>query len=250
MGFMSADVIETNTDRPKPRLDRLTALMAALHPQARRCALDDPAATLLLGPDRLVLRLRNTGSAPADARLAFRVDVAIPLHEALHGSPDRVELTTADAPALRQLSLVLLDEAEAARCGSEETLARLAEALLVLALRRALDGTPPTHGVLAGLSHPRLHQALVAIHADPGAAWTVEGLANRAGMSRSRFMALFRDLIGLSPLAYVTRWRIEVARAALDRGIPPRDVARRVGYGSVSALRRVLRRQTSASAPR
>ena len=247
---MDADVTENDTDRPKLRLDRLTALVSALQPQARRCAIGDSAATLIVAPERLVLRLRNGAPVPAGARLAFRFDVAIPLQEALHGSPDRVELTTADAPALQQLALVLLEEAEAARCGSEETVARLAEALLVLALRRALDGTPPAHGVLAGLSHPRLHHAIAAIHADPAAPWTVEGLADRAGMSRSRFMAVFRDLMGLSPLAYVTRWRMEVARAALDRGIPPRDVARRVGYGSVTALRRVLRRHTSAKAPR
>jgi AraC-like DNA-binding protein len=267
MGFMITDVTKNGTDRPEMRQDRLTALMAALQPQARPCATDDPAATLLLHPDRLVLRLQGERAPPDAALFAVRFEVAIPLHEALHGSPDTVVLRTHDAPALRQLVAVLLDEVGAGRCGSAETIARLAEALLVLALRRALDGSPPAHGVLAGLSHPRLHRAIVAIHADPGAAWTVEALADRAGMSRSRFMAVFRDLIGLSPLAYVTRWRMEIARAALERGAHPRDVARRVGYGSVPALRRVLRRhaderaqvtvngsgaprQTSASAPR
>lgn len=247
MGFMTTDVPELDTNRPTSRPDRLTALMAALQPQARLCAPHDPGATLLLSPDHVVLRLREGRAVLSDARLAFRFDLAIPLHEALHGSPDRVVLTTEDAPGLRQLAAVLLDEAGAGRCGASETMARLAEALLVLALRRALDGTPPAHGVLAGLSHPRLHHAIVAIHADPGAAWTVEALAGLAGMSRSRFMAVFRDLIGLSPLAYVTRWRVEVARAALGRGAHPRDVARRVGYGSVTALRRVMRRQADRS---
>jgi transcriptional regulator GlxA family with amidase domain len=113
---------------------------------------------------------------------------------------------------------------------------------LVLVLRRFLDGAPPAHGVLAGLSHPRLHHAIVAVHSDPGTTWTVEALADLAGMSRSRFMATFRDLIGLSPLAYVTRWRVEFARAALARCAVPRDVARQVGYGSLASLRRAMRR--------
>lgn len=247
---MSTDVTENDTDHPERRVDRLTALMAALQPQARPCAPDDPTATLLLCPERVVLRLQAGSPPPTDARLAFRFDMAIPLREALHGTPGSLSIATEDVPGLRQLATVALDEADAGRCGASQTMARLAEALLVLALRRALDGAPPAHGVLAGLSHPRLHRAIVAIHSDPGAPWTVEALAGRAGMSRSRFMAVFRELIGLSPLAYVTRWRVDVARAALDRGIPPREVARRVGYGSAAALRRVLRRQTSAKAPR
>jgi AraC-like DNA-binding protein len=242
MGFMDADVTEYVAESPKARRDRLTALIAALRPVARPCRSDDPSAALFVHPDRLVLRLRGTDPALRDAELAIRVDVAIPLHEALQGSPDCVTLATDDAPGLRQLALVLLDEARGARCGSGETIARLAEALLVLVLRRVLDGAPPAHGVLAGLSHPRLHHAIVAVHSDPGTAWTVEALADLAGMSRSRFMATFRDLIGLSPLAYVTRWRVELARAALARGAVPRDVARQVGYGSLASLRRAMRR--------
>ena len=245
---MNTNVTENDTDHPNLRLDRLTALMAALQPQARPCAPNDPAATLLLCPDRVVLRLQAGSLPPTDARLAFRFDMAIPLHEALHGTPGSLSIATEDVPGLRQLATVALDEADAGRCGASQTMARLAEALLVLALRRALDGAPPAHGVLAGLSHPRLHRAIVAIHSDPGAPWTVEALADRAGMSRSRFMAAFRDLIGLSPLAYVTRWRVEIAQAALDRGAHPRDVARRVGYGSPTALRRVMRRHTPAPA--
>lgn len=242
MGFMDTKVTENVADRPEFRQDRLTALIAGLQPRARRCAVDDPAAGLLVCADRLILRLRGGDATPPDVRLAVRFDVAIPLHEALHGSPAAVTLPIADVAGVQHLAAVLLDEAGAGRCGSAQTVARLAEALLVLVLRRALDGTPPDHGVLAGLSHPRLHHAIVAIHADPGAPWTVDALAARAGMSRSRFMAVFRDMIGLGPLAYVTRWRIDLARAALAGGAHPRDVARRVGYGSAAALRRVMTR--------
>ena len=241
MGWMDTDAPDYVAQSPNFRRDRLTALVGAIRPVARVCAVDDPAATLLLGTDAVVLRLRQA-PAPGRAAFAVRFDCAIPLHEALSGAPDRIAIDLDDSPGLKQLAEVLLDEAGAGRCGSADTVARLSEALLVMTLRRAIDGAPQDHGVLAGLSHPRLHHAIVAIHAHPEAAWSVEGLADLAGMSRSRFMAAFRDVMGLSPLAYVTRWRVELARAALDRGTHPRDVARQVGYGSPPALRRAMRR--------
>ena len=242
MGHVDADVTESVAGSPKSRRDRLTALMGALQPIARICAADDPAAMLLLRPGRLVLRLRPGPVIGETAAFAVRFDCAIPLHEALHGAPDTIVMKTEDSPGLKQLAEVLLDEAGAGRCGSADAVARLSEALLVMILRRAIDSASRDHGVLAGLSHPRLHHAIVAIHASPGAAWSIESLADLAGMSRSRFMAAFGDVIGLSPLAYVTRWRMELARAALDRGAHPREVARQVGYGSPPALRRAMRR--------
>lgn len=238
---MDTNVPEYVAQSPKLRRDRLTALVGAIRPLARVCPVDDPTAMLLLGPYEVVLRLRH---APVlrQAAFAVRFDCAIPLHEALRGAPDMIVIEFDDSPRLKQLAEVLLDEAGAARCGSADTVARLSEALLVMTLRRAIDRAPQHHGVLAGLSHSRLHHAIVAIHAEPGAAWSIESLADVAGMSRSRFMAAFRNVIGLSPLAYVTRWRMELARAALDRGAHLRDVARQVGYRSAPALRRALRR--------
>jgi transcriptional regulator GlxA family with amidase domain len=239
---MDADVLELVAQNPNVRRDRLTALIGAMQPLARVCPADDPAAMLLLRPGQVVLRLRPGAVVGKPVAFAARFDFAIPLHEALHGAPETIATTTEESPGLNQLAEVLLDEAGAGRCGSTETVARLSEALLVMILRRVIDSAQPTHGVLAGLAHPRLHHVIVAIHADPAAAWNIERLAELAGMSRSRFMATFGDVIGLSPLAYVTRWRMELARAALDRGTPPRDVARQMGYGSTPALRRAMRR--------
>ncbi len=250
MGHMDADVIEFVVQSPSIRRDRLTALIGALRPIALVCPVDDPAAMLLLRPGQVVLRLRPGPVIGKTVAFAVRFDCAIPLHEALHGAPETIATQTEESPGLDQLSAVLLDEAGAGRCGSTETVARLSEALLVMILRRVIDRAPSSHGVLAGLSHPRLHHVIVAIHANPAAAWSIERLAELAGMSRSRFMATFGDVIGLSPLAYVTRWRMGLAQAALDRGMPPRDVARQMGYGSTPALRRAMRRHGVTPGPR
>lgn len=137
-------------------------------------------------------------------------------------------------------------EARANRCGSDQDLARFFETMLVLMLRRAIDANPPEPGLLSGLSHPRLHRALVAIHAAPAPPWTIELLSAEVGMSRSRFMADFTDRIGTSPLAYVTQWRMGLAHVALSQGASVRDAARSVGYETAAGFRRAWLRHSGA----
>ena len=243
MGFLETDGPVFVTDSPKLRQDRLVSLIRALRPVARVCEVDDPGAALVLVPGEVILRLRSGAAAEPGALLAIRFDCAMALSAALPGAPDRIVMPVEEGGALGALAAVLLEEAGAGRCGADQTVARLAEAMLVLLLRATLDGARPVTGVLAGLSHPRLHRAVVAIHDAPATGWTVEALAEVAGMSRSRFMAAFSEVIGLSPLAYVTRWRVALAQVALEDGAEPRVVAREVGYGSLAALRRAMRRQ-------
>lgn len=241
---MNKHVPETVADRPKPRLDRLSAIIAALRPVATVCAADDPSAQFVLTPTRLVLRLRSGLPPEPDATAAARLDCALPLAQTLCRASDRLEITLDECPDLAALASVLSSEAEARRCGAPHAMARLVEAMLVIALRRAVDAAPPARGLLAGLSHSRLHRALVAIHDRPGAPWTVEALAAEAGMSRSRFMAGFTEAIGVSPMAYVTQWRLELARDALARGVSMKEVAHRLGYRSIAGFRRAWQRQS------
>jgi len=242
MGFMNVDLPNLVAESPILRRDRLSALIAALRPVAATCAVDDPQAALVMTPVALVLHLRPRAAPEPDALLGARLDCALPLAQVLHGTPDRLEIARDGCPGLGALSDVLTTEAQAARCGSPQAIARLFEAMLVLVLRRAIGTASPEPGLLAGLSHPRLHRALVAIHDNPAKPWTTQELATEAGMSRSRFMAGFAQLIGTSPLAYVTRWRMGLARIALAEGATIKDIARRTGYNSTAAFRRAWRR--------
>ncbi|WP_439526842.1 helix-turn-helix domain-containing protein [Roseovarius mucosus] len=238
MGFMTVDVPNFVSDRPILRQDRLSSLMSALRPVATPCAADDPRAALVLTPTLLVLFTRPPNTPEPDALVATRLECALPLAQALHGSPARLAVARENCPGLAALADVLVAEAQSGRCGSQLAMARLFEAMLVLVLRRAIDAGPPDPGLLAGLSHPRLHRALIAIHAAPARPWTVEMLSAEAGMSRSRFMADFSDCLGTSPLAYVTRWRLGLAHIALIQGASIPVAARSVGYGTTAGFRR------------
>jgi AraC-like DNA-binding protein len=92
------------------------------------------------------------------------------------------------------------------------------------------------------------HAALSAIHGDVNTPWTVESLAEAAAMSRSAFAARFKELLGQTPLEYVTEWRMQKAIQLLqqcDRKLV--DVARSVGYESDAVFSKAFKRVVGAS---
>lgn len=242
---MRTDTLNFGTESLDLRRDRLSALLRAVRPVAIACAPDDPLEALVVTPGAMVLRLGAPMPPEPGAVLAARLDCALPLVQVLHGAADRIEIARDGCAGLAGLCALMLTESEAGRCGAPMATARLFEAALVLALRRLIDVAPNDTGLLAGLSHPRLHRALVAIHAQPARRWTIEALAAEAGMSRSRFMADFAQVVGATPMAYVARWRMGLAQAALAEGAQISDVARRSGYHSAAAFRRAWRRHVA-----
>lgn len=162
-----------------------------------------------------------------------------------------VHIRAADVAAQRlgRLLSLLDDEATADRPGRSLALDRLLEVILVEALRHRadqVDGMRP--GLLAGLADPRISRALRAIHMQPSCAWSVAQLAREAGMSRAGFAARFAQIIGVSPIGYLTVWRLSIAKAALISGKRPMiEVAEIAGYGSVSAFSAAFSRATGQS---
>ena len=84
----------------------------------------------------------------------------------------------------------------AQRCGRLALIERLFEVVMIQVLRQLMERGEVQGGLLSGLSHPRLRNALVAMHEAPADAWTLESLAQAAGMSRSAFASAFVDAVG------------------------------------------------------
>ncbi|MBV9078794.1 MAG: helix-turn-helix transcriptional regulator, partial [Methylobacteriaceae bacterium] len=102
-------------------------------------------------------------------------------------------------------------------------------------------------GVLAGLADARLARALTAMHEAPGRSWSVEQLADHAGMSRTVFAEQFRAVVGRTPIDYLTHWRVIASLGPLMRGRPIKAVAAGVGYDNATAFSRVFARVLGAS---
>lgn len=135
-------------------------------------------------------------------------------------------------------------EAGGAQIGGDLIALKMSEIILAQALRVFLAGEGANQAGLAGLADPQLARALAALHRDPGRAWTVADLAREAGLSRTGFALRFAADMNMTPMAYLTQWRMQLARHALRHGREPvADVAERVGYGSEAAFVRVFRKE-------
>lgn len=149
------------------------------------------------------------------------------------------------AAAVLRGTLELLDaELQAAQMGASLMARRLGDVLLVQALRvfAARQGRDRAGWVVA-LADPKIGGALNLIHKDPGRRWTVDELASAIGMSRSGFALRFKELVGLAPLDYLTRWRMQLAREALRRKeASVASLAATLGYASESAFGNAFKR--------
>ncbi|RWR07039.1 AraC family transcriptional regulator [Paenirhodobacter populi] len=144
---------------------------------------------------------------------------------------------------LATLIQLVADEARATRPGREVVLERLLEVLLIEAFR-ASGGIAAPPGLLRGLSDPHLSIALRALHANPARPWTVAELARAAGLSRSAFFARFEREIGRAPMAYLTGWRMSLAKDRLRRGDGSlAEIGAALGYGSASAFNTAFARE-------
>ena len=96
--------------------------------------------------------------------------------------------------------------------------------------------------------NPYLRNALVAIHEDPAHPWQVEELAQKASLSRAAFAQRFKELLGDTPVNYVTKVRIQKSMELLVRTEESIEwIAESVGYGTGFALSKAFKRIAGVS---
>jgi AraC-like DNA-binding protein len=135
-------------------------------------------------------------------------------------------------------------EVAAGRPGSETVLAKLSELLFVDSVRRYAEALPDNQtGWLAGLREPHVARALALLHHDISRRWTVDDLGHEVGLSRSALADRFIRFIGVPPMHYLAKWRMQVATQKL-RGTSASlgQVAGAVGYDSEAAFSRAFRK--------
>lgn len=147
------------------------------------------------------------------------------------------------AQQLQPLNSLLLMESLQPRCGSQVVVERLAEAYLVQMLRLFLQTQKIQLGLFAGLSDNKLARAIVVIHEHPSENWQVASLAEKAGMSRSAFSGLFKKTMGMTPMSYLTSWRMRLAAQRIKSGDKNLAIiSNELGYQSEAAFRRTFKK--------
>jgi AraC-like DNA-binding protein len=135
-------------------------------------------------------------------------------------------------------------EAKEQRPGGETVITHLADILIIQTIRSWIDSASQAEqGWLAALRDLQVGRALAVIHREPEKDWSVASLAKEVGMSRSGFSARFTSLVGESAMRYLTRWRMQLARAQLQETSDTLSVlADRLGYQSEAAFCRAFKR--------
>ena len=162
----------------------------------------------------------------------------------------RVEATASPEHDWMQGTLrYMAAEAKAMRPGGETVITRLADVLIVQAIRAWIETAPAAQSGWLGALHDRqIGQAIALIQRAPERDWTVASLAHEVAMSRSAFAARFTELVGQSPMQYVAWWRTHVAQALIrDENASISELAPRLGYQSEAAFRRAFKRMTGKS---
>ena len=175
-------------------------------------------------------------------RAAAHIDFESSANPLMRAVPDPLLVPLLPGTALSTVAEGFVTELEAGRCGAPLAVDYLGRLALLMVLRHAIEAGAADAGLLAGLAHPNIYPALVAIHEQPQRNWQAGDLAGLVGLSRTRFMTLFAEIVGVPPISYLNGWRLALGRRALARGGLIKTVARQVGYGSAAAFSRAYAR--------
>lgn len=221
-----------HTVREQPR-SRVTSLQHAMQRAASRS----------IGADHHV----TVGGAGAETNLvhgAFIIDdpdevpVLATLPPLFRIVPDAGE----PVPSFTQNLQFISRELDRGRPGSKLVLTRMADVILVQLLRAYIESLPEgSEGFLGALRDKHVAAALGMMHQSPEEPWTVGRLAGAVGLSRSGFAARFAVLVGETPLAYLTRLRMQRASTLLRNGTPLAKVSRAAGYSSEASFSHAFR---------
>lgn len=163
----------------------------------------------------------------------------------LHAIPPIVHIRReSDRAAMRWSLERLREELSNPQPGSSLITQQLAWMMLIQALRVHLtDAAAGGSGWLSALVDKQMSIAIASIHNNPGHPWTVQSLAECVGMSRSVFALRFRETVGVTPVEYLTRWRMLLAADRLKNSSDGLlSIAQSLGYDSDSAFGKAFRR--------
>jgi AraC-like DNA-binding protein len=207
-----------------------------------------PDALDAVTASRLPFFMTYGGDGPISAKLVcgFLACDAQPFNPLLDTLPPVIkagDLRDKDTGWLGQFIRLAMMESADKRAGGESVLARMSELMFIEVVRRHLESLPPEQtGWLAGLRDPFVGKALSLMHGGPARNWTIKELAKEVGLSRSVLAERFADLVGMPPMSYLAKWRMQIASGLLAGGVNIATVAAETGYGSEAAFSRAFKK--------
>ncbi len=177
-----------------------------------------------------------------------------PVHPFFAEMPDWLVLRAQDGPyppAMAHSMELLQQELALRELGSETLVYGLLDVIFVLLMREMLQRQGERTSCWShGIQDPLVMKAVQAMHDDCARAWTLDKLAQHAGLSRTSLAERFRESMGNTPLNYLRTVRMQKAMAALSESERSLEqIAREVGYTDAFSFSKVFKR-TVGTAPR
>ncbi|RXF67933.1 AraC family transcriptional regulator [Hansschlegelia zhihuaiae] len=247
---LTGDRVQSLSIAPTERLDLdaglghvLVVAEGALHAESgvEQPGTVDTGDLVLLprGPGENLLVASGAGAVVIACRFWFD---PYSLRGMISALPQRIHIRRAEGAGwLEGIMPFLMIEAAETQPGAALMISRIIDLLVIRTLRTWVH-LGRTSGWLGGLSDARIARALKLVHEKPLRRWSIEALAEAAGMSRSSFCERFIALVGRSPARYQNEWRLNLARDMLGRrDARVGEVGLRVGYRSEAAFSRAYK---------
>lgn len=195
--------------------------------------------------DHRAISVRDAGDDAATLLLCGYFEFGSPLAGVLLASlPAQVVLRgNANGGDAASLLTLIMQEATSDAPGASAMLDKLSDALFIRVLRHCLLHGEVQRGMLRALTDPKVAQVLLALHGNLVADWSMDKLAQRAHMSRAAFARHFTGAVGVPPMTYLTRLRMQTAHEALlGSRVTVAQAAEIAGYATEAAFSRAFKR--------
>ena len=193
----------------------------------------------------LLMNLEGGGEERTHLVCGFLGCDARPFNPLLEALPRILHVRISDRGGwLNTFTQFAVMEANEKRAGGNSILSKLGELMFLDLVRRYVETLPDeSRGWLAGLKDGHVGRALNLMHTRPNHDWTLDGLSREVGLSRSSFAERFAAMIGIPPMQYLQRWRLQAAASRLSEGAASIAViAAETGYESEAAFSRAFKK--------
>jgi AraC-like DNA-binding protein len=199
----------------------------------------------------VMLNIDGGGSERAHLVCGFLGCDSRPFNPLIEALPPMMHIRSSGAAHgswLKEFTRFAVMEAGEKRMGGSGILSKLGELMFAELVRRYVESLPEeSRGWLGGVRDRHVGRALNLIHAAPSRPWTLEELAKEAGLSRSSFAERFAGYVGMPPIQYLQKWRLQIAASRLMDGASIATIAADIGYESEAAFSRAFKRVIGAS---
>lgn len=145
--------------------------------------------------------------------------------------------------SLAQLTGLAIDQAAAERAGGQTVLGRLTELMFIEVVRQYVERLPANSiNWMSALRDASIGRALSLMHSDPGRPWSLESVAREVGLSRSEFAERFTTFVGVPPMQYLAKWRMQTAAGLLRDSVNIASIANEVGYSCEASFSRAFKK--------